>query len=157
MTVGITPRAFACLLASLLFVLPASANAGASAIEGTWKTPDKSEITIKSCNQGFCGYISKVVVPPDVYAVNKAAVDELSGHFTDQMNKDPSLRDRPILGLKLLTVHRTDTPGYFEGKVYNPQDGGTYKGKLKVVGSDKLRLDGCFLVFCKGQEWTRAN
>jgi hypothetical protein len=50
-------------------------------------------MTIARCVEGFCGYISKIVVPEDIvaqYGDQLAAIDT----FTDYNNKDPALRDR---------------------------------------------------------------
>lgn len=133
--------------------------ATASPLEGVWLTAAKSEMTVVPCPEGFCGSITKIVVPKDVYQQNKAAIDALGAtQFTDMMNKDPALRERPILGLKILTLHPGAKPKIFDGEIYNPQDGNTYSGYVEVLGADKIRLNGCILynIICKGEDWTRV-
>jgi len=107
----------------------------------------------------FCGNISKIVVPEDIYKQNKQAIDSIGAtNFTDAMNKDPKLRTRPILGLQILTLHPSDKPKIFNGQIYNPQDGNTYSGYVEVLGPNKIRLNGCILynIICKGEDWTRV-
>jgi uncharacterized protein (DUF2147 family) len=138
----------------------AAPSAPTVAIEGTWITDAKSEVTVTPCDDGYCGNISKIVVPADILQKDKAQIDALgTNNFTDLMNKDPSLRNRPILGLTILTLQPSDKPTIFNGQIYNPQDGNTYSGYVEVLGPDKIRLNGCILynVICKGQEWTRTN
>lgn len=131
-----------------------------SPIEGVWLTAAKSELTVAACPDGFCGSITKIVVPDDLYKQNKAAIDSMGGadRATDVMNKDPTLRSRPILGLQILTVHPGNKPQIFDGTIYNPEDGNTYSGYIEVLGPDKIRLNGCILynIVCKGEEWTRV-
>ncbi|HVW94087.1 MAG TPA: DUF2147 domain-containing protein [Devosia sp.] len=132
----------------------------ASPIEGVWLTAAKSELTVAPCPDGFCGSITKIVVPDDIYKQNKAAIESMGGadHATDVMNKDPALRSRPILGLQILTLHAGNKPQIYDGTIYNPQDGNTYSGYVEVLGPDKIRLNGCILynTICKGEDWTRV-
>lgn len=127
-------------------------------IEGTWLTDEQSEITVMACPDDFCGNITKIVVP-DQYKQNKAAMDIVKAGPTDLLNKDPSLRKRPILGLQILTLHpNKDKPKIYDGQIYDPQDGNTYSGYVEVVDHNHIRLNGCILynIICKGQDWTRA-
>lgn len=70
-------------------------------------------------------------------------LDAIGDNFTDLNNKDPQLRDRPIQGLQILTLRGGSNPWYFEGEIYNPQDGNVYSGSVEVLGPDSLRLKGC--------------
>jgi uncharacterized protein (DUF2147 family) len=136
-----------------------SAPAAGSAIEGVWLTAAKSEITVAPCPDDYCGAITKIVVPDDLYQQNKAAIDAMGAtSFKDQMNKDPALRSRPILGLTILKLHPGDKPQIYDGEIYNPQDGNTYSGYIEVLGPNKIRLNGCILynIICKGEDWTRV-
>ena len=156
------------MLASAAIAAPAPAPATDAPVfdpnvplEGVWLTAQKTEITITACPDDFCGNISKVVVPKDIYEKNKAAIDAMGGldaNFTDELNPDPALRTRPIQGLQMLTLHPTDKPQFFNGKIYNPQDGKTYDGYVEVISQDKIRLNGCILynTVCKGEDWTRV-
>jgi uncharacterized protein (DUF2147 family) len=129
-----------------------------SPIEGVWLTTDKSEMTIRPCDEGYCGYISKIVVPDHIIAKYGDGLKALGDNFTDYNNKDPSLRNRPIQGLQILTLRPGNNPLYFEGQIYNPEDGNVYSGSVEMLGADNLKLKGCVLyVLCQEQQWVRVS
>jgi uncharacterized protein (DUF2147 family) len=75
----------------------------------------------------------------------------------DQFNKDPKLRDRPVIGLVLMWHLVYKDGEYEDGYVYNPEDGGTYRMKAWVTGRDSMKVRG-FLgisLFGQTQTWTR--
>ena len=78
---------------------PAEVAAPPAPIEGVWQTLLKSEITIAPCPEGFCGTLSKIVVPSEGLTEEEmAAAQQMDpSTFTDQRNKDPELRNRPML------------------------------------------------------------
>ncbi|KQN72473.1 DUF2147 domain-containing protein [Devosia sp. Leaf64] len=131
-----------------------------SPIEGVWRAEPQSEITIAPCELGFCGYLSKIVVPEDILSAEEAeAAAKMSPEqFFDKRNEDPALRNRPMLGLHMLTLRPGERPTVFDGEVYNPQDGKTYSGYVELLGPDALRLNGCVLynVICRGEDWVRV-
>jgi uncharacterized protein (DUF2147 family) len=44
------------------------------------------------------------------------------------------------------------------GSVYNPADGGTYRGTITMTNDNSLRLRGCIVApLCKTQTWTRIQ
>lgn len=131
-----------------------------SPIEGVWRTLLLSEVTISVCPQGYCGYLSKIVVPEGRLnaAEAEAAASMRPEDFFDYRNKDPKLRNRPMLGLQILTLRQGNKPHIFDGEVYNPEDGNTYSGYLELLGPDLVRLNGCVLfnVICRGEDWVRV-
>lgn len=134
----------------------ASAASAQSIVEGTWLTPQQSEMTISACVEGLCGYISKIVITDDIRAKYGDAVDT-AVVFTDYNNKDPNLKHRPIEGLQILTLRQGADPWHYEGEIYNPEDGNTYAGFLEVTGADSMVLKGCaYIVICVEQEWRRV-
>ncbi|GHA35459.1 hypothetical protein GCM10007989_34260 [Devosia pacifica] len=139
-----------------------AAEAAAQApVEGTWRTQLDAHITISACPEGYCGEISKIVIPDHILATpeGQAAQDIPLDAMTDMNNEDPGLRNRPILGLQILTVAPTDEAHIYDGEIYNPEDGKTYSGYLEVLGPDALRLNGCvmFNVICRGEAWERVE
>ncbi|QDZ09862.1 DUF2147 domain-containing protein [Devosia ginsengisoli] len=129
-------------------------------IEGIWQTLELSEITIALCPEGFCGTLSKIVVPregltEEEYAAAMAMPVE---SFPDVRNPDPALRSRPMLGLQILTLLPSQKPHVYDGAIYNPEDGNTYSGYVEMLGPDLIRLNGCVLynIICQGQDWVRV-
>jgi uncharacterized protein (DUF2147 family) len=129
-------------------------------IEGTWRTALNSEITIAPCPEGFCGNLSKIVVPTEGLSPEEIAAAQTMPveSFTDQRNEDPALRNRPMLGLQILTLRLGEQPHVLDGDIYNPQDGKTYSGYVEMLGPDLVRLNGCVLfnVVCRGEDWVRV-
>ena len=138
---------------------PAEVAAPPAPIEGVWQTLLLSEITIAPCPEGFCGTLSKIVVPSEGLTEEElAAAQQMDpSTFTDQRNKDPELRNRPMLGLQILTLYPSTKPNIYDGEIYNPEDGNTYSGYVEMTGPDVARLNGCVLfnVVCKGEDWIR--
>lgn len=142
-----------------LMIASSPASAQQAPVEGVWLTMLKSEITIAPCPEGYCGTLSKIVVPEEVMEKNRDAIENMSvEEYTDENNKDPKLRSRPILGLRILTLTPSDKPLIYDGEIYNPEDGNTYSGYVEVLDGDRIKLNGCVLfnVICRGEEWTRV-
>lgn len=134
------------MYALALAVALTGARAG-SDISGVWKTPvdGGSTVRIEPCGEWVCG---RVLSSPRLTS------------FPDQKdvrNRDEALRGRPIAGLLILKLRSLGPNRWGDGWVYNPQDGGTYKGAVDATGARRLRLKGCIVApFCQTQTWTRA-
>jgi len=113
-----------------------------------------------SCPEGFCGTLSKIIVPTEGLTAEEIAAAQTMPieSFTDQRNKDPALRWRPMLGLQILTLRYGSKPGVYDGEIYNPQDGETYTGYVQMLAPDVARLNGCVLynIICQGEDWVRV-
>ena len=124
--------------------LAQSANADP---RGVWITEgNESRIEITACGDRLCGTIVWMQEPKN---------DDGSLKL-DTKNKNASLRNRPILGLDLLSDF-VDMGGgkWAEGKIYNPQDGATYRSELQVIDAATLKVSGCVFIFCQAQTWMR--
>ena len=76
----------------------------------------------------------------------------------DEHNPDPKLRARPIIGLMMIRDFRSSGAGRWDGgTIYDPHSGKTYKSKMRVAADGTLKVDGCVLMFCQTQTWTRAG
>jgi|HubBroStandDraft_6_1064221.scaffolds.fasta_scaffold114016_2 uncharacterized protein (DUF2147 family) len=77
----------------------------------------------------------------------------------DVHNKDPKLRDRPLVGSVLMWHLRYDDGEYVDGYVYNPEDGGTYRLKAQVLGLESLKIRGFLGISLFGQSkvWSRYH
>lgn len=150
-----------CLGFSMVVMMGAAGQAQTlMPIEGIWRTALASEVTISPCPDGYCGHISKIVIPEGMLtgAEAEAASAMRPEDFYDDRNKDPALRSRPMLGLQILTLRPGKQPHIFDGEIYNPEDGNTYSGYLEMLGPDLVRLNGCVLfnVICRGEDWARV-
>lgn len=143
------------ILAAALIALgsPSAAHAEeANPILGRWATSGFGSIVeIEVCEEAgetYCGTIRWLW--EDKGKDGRARRDE--------KNPDPALRDRPLVGVELLRDLREEEPGVFTGgKVYNPDDGRTYSGSVRLEG-EALILKGCALgLFCQSQTWRRPE
>lgn len=76
----------------------------------------------------------------------------------DGRNPNPGLRARPLMGVEIVTGLRETAPGVWTGgRLYNPEEGRTYSGSIRIAGG-ALELKGCALsIICRSQTWRRAN
>ena len=127
-------------------------------IVGVWVTDEQAEVTVAPCDAGYCGYLSRIIIPEDRMAnTGKKAADIDIASLTDVNNKDPLLKQRPLLGLEMLTLDTALSANAFEGDIYNPEDGNIYYGKLELIDRHQVKLTGCALVvLCQSQSWFRA-
>ncbi|NKB16490.1 MAG: DUF2147 domain-containing protein [Sphingomonadales bacterium] len=77
---------------------------------------------------------------------------------TDHENPDASLRTRSLVGVDIIRDLRQTAPGEWgDGAVYNPDDGRTYSGRIRLLDG-ALALRGCALKFiCQTQTWRRPE
>ena len=126
-----------------LFITTAPAQA-ADPITGRWLTQGgQAIVAIRPCGQSLCGAIERVV---------KATP---GAPTTDAKNPDPALRNRPYVGLNILTGFK-DEGADWRGQIYDPKSGKTYRSILKAEGNN-LSVKGCVAVFCRSQSWTRVR
>jgi uncharacterized protein (DUF2147 family) len=87
----------------------------------------------------------------------KPAADAQQAPLRDANNLDPALRSRPMLGVLIISdFHREASGAWGDGKIYDPNDGKTYKAKMNLAPDGTLKVSGCVMVFCKAQTWTKA-
>jgi uncharacterized protein (DUF2147 family) len=132
--------------AALLFPLAALAH-GAS-LEGTqWRTASGSGIVrFERCDGArLCGSIVRVLTPGQAGA-------------TDANNPDPALRSRPVQGLRILSGFNETSHGVWTGgRIYNPEDGRSYRSELRIGRDGRLQVKGCVGPICQTQHWTAAR
>jgi len=128
-------------------------------IEGTWKTLNGTEINIAPCEDGFCGTLSWIVIPPEQQGMcqmmDKAGFGSL---MLDYKNPDSTQQTRSLLGMQILSIKPTPDPNAYTASVYNVQDGSTNDVLLWVVEGMTLRLGGgCLMGVCAvTQDWPRV-
>jgi len=120
----------------------------AGRILGIWVTEEgKARVEITRCGEQFCGTIIWLKEP---VKEGKPVVDD--------KNPDLNLRDRPVLGMKLLWGFAFDGDGeYSDGEVYDAESGNTYKATMEFADEKTLDLRGYVLIplFGRTSRWTR--
>ena len=142
-------RAITCVVAGgiLLGVDPVHAQEGPV---GRWVTPGASAIVeIAPCGGApdLCGTIRWLW----------DNVDDKGRPRGDDRNSDPSLRSRPLVGLSILSGLARTAGGGWEGRIYNPEDGQTYRATVRRPTADTLTIEGCVLFICQKQVWRSAG
>jgi len=61
------------------------------------------------------------------------------------------------LGSRILADFVFENGRWTEGRIVDPRDGSTYRAKLELEDESSLKVRGCWLIFCGGQEWTRVS
>ena len=123
------------LVLSLLVTLATSSAAHAGML-GLWATEGaESHVQIERCEEALCGRLAWLQEPNN----------ELGEPKLDKFNSDGALQSRPILGLMIIRNFVTDAEGTCcKGRIYNPEDGHTYRSSLTQVDEDTLKVEGCF-------------
>jgi uncharacterized protein (DUF2147 family) len=84
-------------------------------------------------------------------------VDDKGRQRLDTQNADASQRTRPLVGLSILSGLARTANGGWEGRIYNPEDGQTYRATLRRPTADTLTIEGCVLFICQKQVWRSAG
>ena len=139
------------VLVSIAMSQSVLATDSAPSIEGTWLSADgtgwiKIEI-------GANGPIGSIAGSPD-------DPEQQNPSDKDELNPDPALRDRPLLGLTIMQGFKAAGDGKWKsGKIYDPNSGKTYKCKLTLVDDNTLELRGYIGISLLGrtETWIRRK
>lgn len=114
---------------------------------GLWATPaNGGQVEIARCGNSLCG---KLITSAHIKS---------DPTLKDIKNKDAAQRNRTLKGLQMLYDFTGGPTKWTGGKVYNPEDGGTYSGTIEMVSDNQLKLKGCIVApLCKTQVWTRVR
>ncbi|MFZ2448705.1 MAG: DUF2147 domain-containing protein [Syntrophobacteraceae bacterium] len=154
----VPPLLLAVLIAAALVhaaEIPGALSPG-DAMLGLWITEERdARFEIYKCGIDYCGRISRLrepYYPP----TDKRGLGGLLK--MDRRNPDPALRNRPLLGLTIFEGFRYEGGNTWRGRVYNPEDGKTYKCRFSLSDNgDRLKVRGYIGVVLLGrtQTWTR--
>jgi uncharacterized protein (DUF2147 family) len=137
--------------AAALLALAASRPAAADdAVLGRWVTQGASAVVeLARCPDAatLCGTIRWLW----------EATDDRGRPRLDSQNSDPGLRTRPLLGLAILSGLSPRSGGGWEGRIYNPEDGQSYRATVTRRSADSLLVEGCVLFVCQKQIWRRPS
>jgi uncharacterized protein (DUF2147 family) len=113
-------------------------SAHAAGIDGVWTTPAGWKVKVYKCGASRCGRVIGGTTKRDEHNPNKA------------------LRSRKMVGVRMIWGMKKSGSG-FKGKLYNPNDGKTYTGKMSLNNARSLKLSGCALagLICKSQTWRK--
>jgi uncharacterized protein (DUF2147 family) len=150
------------LAAALLLALPGAlaGNEPADAILGVWLTEEgdkggRAHVEIRRQGETFVGRIVHLEEP------NFPPGEERAGQpKVDLENPDPELRERPILGLRILEGFRFDDRGRWSGgTIYDPANGRTYRAEITLRSRDRLDLRGYvgIRMFGRTTTWKRVE
>lgn len=121
---------------------------GGDAILGDWLTAEgKAKVRITRCDSLYCGTIVWLKEP---MKEGKEVVDD--------KNPDPSRHSQKVLGMTILWGFEYDGDDEWTGgKVYDPENGSTYSGKMVLKDTATLKLRGYVLIPLLGRSeiWTR--
>ncbi len=143
-------------LVGMMIAMIATHAAGSEDILGVWNTEGKeAKIMIYKCGEKYCG---KVVwsKDPNYPADSKEGTPGMP--MLDHNNPNPNLRKAPIIGLQILYDFMfTGDNEWIGGKIYNPDNGRTYSGKMTLVSPRQLNLRGFIGLSLLGRTttWTR--
>ena len=143
------PRLLAAtILASAFLPLSTMADNTSNSVAGVWLSAD-GEGWIK-IELGTSGPVGSIAGSPDKSKPNRK----------DDLNPDPALRDRPLLGLAIMQGFEAAGEGKWKnGRIYDPNSGKTYKCKLTLVDENTLELRGYIGISLLGrtERWSRRK
>jgi uncharacterized protein (DUF2147 family) len=128
--------------AALLNAGPASALSSQD-VYGVWRHPDNGSLMeVYPCDGGIC---AKAVTVQD-------------DQRKDGKNPDPALRGRPVAGIEIWRHAKETAPLQWSGSGYNPLDGVTLYGTLRLTGETALVIASCNLnvMPCLDRTWTKV-
>jgi uncharacterized protein (DUF2147 family)/fucose 4-O-acetylase-like acetyltransferase len=128
--------AAAMFILGVLVVPSARGNAVSGTPLGRWYAEGgAAQVEIRKCDEQLCGRVVWLRSP----------WDELGCGLRDRFNPDATLRDRPVLGLEILSGLSRPPEGdgvWRGGAIYDPASGRTYSCQAQLDGPDQLELRG---------------
>ena len=134
------------IAASLVFI--ANVSAANEGIKGLWLTADVDGlIEIQVRDEQLTGTIAGSANDPQ---------RKKPARF-DDLNPDPDLRERPLLGLAIFSNLLPSGNNKWKGQVYDPNTGKTYQCTVTLVDANTLKFRGYVGFSLLGQTriWTR--
>ena len=137
------------VLALALMIVPAGtvcAETDVHNVFGLWvSAAGDGHIAVKDCGDGTpCGTL--VWVDPS----------STDTHL-DARNPDPELRSRPLIGTPIIWGFSAGKRRWQGGRIYNPEDGTSFRSTLKRRVDGTLEVRGCLGPICRTNIWTPAS
>jgi uncharacterized protein (DUF2147 family) len=142
------------LIAAVL--IPGSQSFAASANPtGVWRKAQQGERPGKF-EIFWCGRSKKLLCAKIVWLQDPN--DSQGRPLHDVRNENPSMRDRPIMGLPIFSGLQPVAPATWKGSIYNPEDGNTYSVTLTQLSRDQINIKGCKAwLLCGERTWLRTT
>ncbi len=117
---------------------------------GKWESSEKNLI-VQVSMQG-----NKFTAKMVFVASDSPELATLLDYWTDQRNPDPSLRNRKILGLSVLTnmTYMADTNSWEDGMIYDSKHGRTWNASAYIDKNGLLKVKGYWHFKCIGRTMT---
>jgi uncharacterized protein (DUF2147 family) len=132
------------IIAILTMIAATNPVMAAAPVSGRWLTGDgKGIVDIGPCGAQLCGRISKLLA-------------DTNGPPTDRNNPDPKMRTRPLIGLNILSAFK-DAGTKWEGQIYSPERGKTYRSVMFLNKNGTLTVKGCISFLCETQIWKAVH
>lgn len=149
------PRQAARAAAALpvLLVICGASIVHAASPEGRWYAEGgAAQVEIAPCGDALCGEVVWLRSP----------FDENGCPLIDRQNSDEALRQRPIVGLQILsdlTPEHAKPGNWSGGNIYDPTSGRTYRCIASLDGPDRLRVRGYLGITLLGRTttWIRVG
>jgi uncharacterized protein (DUF2147 family) len=115
---------------------------------GQWLDKDGTVIRVHHCGPGLCGTI----------VGRTPRIDPETGKpWTDRHNPDAARRERPLAGVQVFIAMKPSGAGKWSGRLYDSDTGKVYSGHLIDGGRDSLRVEGCVMGMCGGENLKRTR
>lgn len=116
--------------------------------EGLWRMQSgKVTVKVNYCDgKKLCATIVALAKP----------LDKKGRPKTDHENPNPALRNRPVIGIQVVSGMSPAGENRWKGKIYNADDGYTYRSEMRLSG-DSMTLEGCWGPICKKNKFVRSN
>lgn len=130
-------------LALSIGLTPVIANAELLDVHGLWLTEAKDgHVKITDCGDGTpCGtlvWVAPATTPTD----------------RDAQNPDAELQDRALIGIPIVWGYEAGRRAWGRGRIYNPEDGKTFRSSLRRLENGNLQVKGCLGPICITNIWT---
>lgn len=141
-------RAF--IIGATLALAAAGPCLAADPVEGAWLNPTKQLVaTIAPCAGQAAKLCAKITWL-------KRPVDENGKPYLDEENPVAALQKVPLMGLPMMRdFEKVETGRWKGGKIYDASSGKTYDSKMRLMDNGTLKVDGCILILCLSQTWTK--
>lgn len=141
-----------CVASAVLLPAPLAHAEGAGAVGLWWADGGSAQVDVREKDGELTGTIVWLRAPFD-----------LEGHsLRDVHHPDASRHDEPVIGLDMLRGFHADSHNagtWIGGSVYDPGNGSTYRGTIRMDGPDRLLLRGFIGIslFGRTTAWIRVG